>query len=750
MITRNAPKFILGVGLTILLLSVSWSVTASRLSKGSSTMLPGIRLVVPVIVCGSDCRSQQVGCENLRLNVCIPSCFLPVLSSASVGGGTAPYTFNVTDPNGVSVSISSQVEKPAGTFGVTFSATKVGPYTTTVTDAKGCRATCSAQPRLDVSVSAVTSLCVSAVLRAAVMGGTAPYTFTVIDPNGNPVATSPTSHDIFTGTSVTFAANKAGRYSVNVTDAIGCSGQSSVAAVTCKTLTQDEWGKNKPKFNGQKRAKTIQRIFRDQVKKLVVGVEGERSITFSPDAATCTMERLPASGVPEALPPGLGDVQINSDTCLTSVPLPLLNDKFQNPLLGQTIALALNAGGVFDHGGLTPDSEDDNDPALWHLVLCGNMVTQGVLPGGDGIFGTDDDIVDANDPKLTVTIPTSVVNAIAAGSTLEALGKFSVRNGLVTVAPGTVGRLQMLANFALAGEPNLGGASIADITAAVASVNKAFDGGRFLVGCSGAGKANLQINFNPNPVPQDTANACGGSFPSWVINTTLRETSGVGVIIDRFTTYTYDTNGNLLFSSSVTGDHFADFFNFCNPHSNHIPAFGQACGLSCQSLGGLGTGSVIMKFEGKDDNGQLVSFISDRLVLRGFEPRANLAISFSPNPASKTNQACGTQRPSWFFTATLIETAGIGINITRFTWDFYDDTGNLLSTQTNSSGDFSAIFTDCGVGSIRIAPGGRACGNQCISFGGVPSSGAVIMTFYGTDDRANPVIFASSRLKLLD
>lgn len=756
MIICNAPKFILGIALTILLLSVSWSVTASRMStKGSTTMLPGIRLVVPIEACGRECLSQQQGCGNLSLRVCLPSCPLPAQSTAIVTGGMAPYTFSVIDPNGLQVGTSPPTELNPGYFSVTFTTTKVGLYAVTVTDAKGCRATCTDQAHLAVFVSTATSLCISAPLKATVASGTGPYTFRVTDPSGASVMTS-SPNAVVGGTYVTFTAVKAGPYTVTVTDANGCQGTAVGAGIPCRSLTQSEWGKNKPKFNGLKRVKTIDRLFpafardRNNNRAFTVGIAaaGLRSVSFTQAAGPCIIDRLPASGAPTALSVGLGDSTVNADTCQTSPPLPLVSDMFQNELLGQTIALTLNAGGISDDGGLT--SDNGNFPALWHLVLCGSMVTQGVLPGNDDLFGTSDDSIDPADPKLTVAIPTSVINAIAFGSTLESLGKFTVKidTGSVTVAPGTVGRLLMLANLALAGDPDLslGGASLQDINAAVDGVNRAFDGGRFLIGCSGAGKSNLQINFNPNPV--DTTNACGGSFPSWVINTTLHETGGVGITIDKFITDTYDTNGSLLFSSAVSGDHFADFFHFCNPQTNAIPALGQACGLICRTLGGLSTGSVIMKFEGRDDNGQPVSFTSDRLVLRGSPTSANLAITFTPNPPPKATPGCSGSSSSWLYTATLTETTGIGINISKFTWDFYDATGNLFSTQTNNSGDFSAFFNDCGAASTRIAPNGRACGNLCISFGGAPISGSVVMTFYGTDDRGNKVIFASSRLRL--
>lgn len=640
---RNVLRFLLGVGATIILLSMNWTATPSSVStKGLGTKLNGIRLVAPLEGCdGTTCRSQQTGCENLSLDVCIPTCAVPAMSFAGVSRGTAPYTFTVTDPNGNPVSTSPPRDVGLGRFEVTFTATKVGSYIATVTDAKGCRVSCSDQAHLAVALEAPPCQ-IPGTFRASVGGGTAPYSFNVTDINGTPVPTSAPSPGSFGRFVSTFTGTKTGTYAVTVTDANGCQSKATGAVVPCSSLTQSEWGKNKPKFNGKKRAKTLKGLFASSFLRsggrgdLTVGVPGLglRSVTFLDDTTDCIIQRLPASGFPASLPAGLGDVGINANTCETSPPLPLIDDKFQNELLGQTIALTLNAGGFFDSGGLTPDSElpfftpPQLMPGLWHLGICSTMVTQSALSGNDGVLGTQDDLLDPgpdgvlgtqDDPKLAVNIPTSVLNAIADGSVLESLGKFEMQVGQVKVsAPArSVGRLLMLANFALAGETNLGGAGLADINSAVDAINRAFDQGRFLINCACSTCAHLQINFNPNPVPKST----------------------------------------------------------------------QPCGVNTP--------------------------------------------------------------PSWFCNATIMETAGIAINISRFTWDFYDSAGNVFFTQTNSSNDFSAFFDQCGAGSTRIPANSRVCGSWCISFAGALNSGSVIMTFYGTDDNGNQVSFSSSRLVLL-
>lgn len=638
MLIRSVLRILLGVGATILMLSMSWTATLSSVStKGMGTRLNGIRLVAPQIPdCSDLCGSQQAGCQNLALRICNISsavCSRSGPASAFFGGGVAPYTLSVTDPDGNPVSTSPQTEGV-----VTFMATKPGPYTATVTDARGCRVTCSYQTRLIAAVQ-VPPCQRGGTFRALVEGGTAPYSFIVTDINGNRVSTSaptPPSNGI---AFVTFTERQAGTHTVTVTDANGCQGKASGAVVPCSSLTQSEWGKNKPKFNGLKRAKTVRALFASSFRRtdgndLTVGVPGLglRSVTFLDDAASCIIDRLPASGFPTSLPVGLGDVRVGADSCQTSPQLPLVADKFQNELLGQTIALTLNAGGTLDSGGLTTDFFGADyflqlPLGLWSLLLCNNMSTQGALPGNDGLLGTQDDQLDPgpdgilgtqDDPKLAVTIPTPVLNTIALGSALELLGKFTVQvdNRKVTVPAGSVGRLLMLANFALAGEPNLGGASLADINSAVDAINRAFDQGRFLINCACPSCADLQINFNPNPVPK-SAQSCRGSSPSWFYSATIMENAGIGINISRFTWDFYDSAGNLYLTQTNSSSDFAAFFNKCWPGGTRIPANGRACGSLCISAGALNSGSVIMTFFGADDNGNQVSFSSSRLVLLG-------------------------------------------------------------------------------------------------------------------------------------
>lgn len=121
--------------------------------------------------------------------------------------------------------------------------------------------------------------------------GTAPFAVSVTGPDGRSVQVLPGD-----GSHIgAFVANLTGQYKVSARDARGVAEEITDALIPCSSLTQSEWARNKPKFNGEKRAKTIRRLVRDSLfgKTLVVGVSGERSITFPEDSAGCAMQLSP-------------------------------------------------------------------------------------------------------------------------------------------------------------------------------------------------------------------------------------------------------------------------------------------------------------------------------------------------------------------------------------------------------------------------------------------------------------------------
>jgi hypothetical protein len=136
-------------------------------------------------------------------------------------------------------------------------------------------------------------------------------------------------------------------------------------------------------------------------------------------------------------------------------------------LLARTVSLALNLRLDTQQqellkrrvpiSALASNQRPDAGFELGNFVLTPTLLTQGVLPGVDGVMGTSDDEVDANSARMQITVPASVLSALGSGATVSDLLK--------------------LANAALAGMPT-GDVSLSDITAAVDAINRGFDFGR--------------------------------------------------------------------------------------------------------------------------------------------------------------------------------------------------------------------------------------------------------------------------------
>ncbi len=149
-------------------------------------------------------------------SVCLGS---TVTLTVNAQGGTAPYSYSWTGPNGFTSTYN-----PVIIPNVTLS--DAGSYTATATDANGCSGTDSSI----VNVGALTvnvlpdpgSICIGSTitLTANVQGGTAPYSYSWTGPNGftstdNPVIISNAN------------ASNTGTYQVTVRDVNGCMGSDS-------------------------------------------------------------------------------------------------------------------------------------------------------------------------------------------------------------------------------------------------------------------------------------------------------------------------------------------------------------------------------------------------------------------------------------------------------------------------------------------------------------------------------------------
>ncbi|HYP28197.1 MAG TPA: hypothetical protein VE262_15890 [Blastocatellia bacterium] len=321
------------------------------------------------------------------------------------------------------------------------------------------------------NINVATCLGPPETFRFSLIGGTRlprtdpPYLVSVKDPLGNPVTVF-FNRDDFGRETFTFKGTLAGIYPIEVRDASECVLECAFVTTPCCTLTQEEYANSQFQLNDCNAQQIVKGLIGDPNSDcsffsspgrpsgpLTVGSFGlvptSAELTFNEGSEDCIFQRLPASGSPTRLPAGLHE-EINPDTCQTSPELPLNDDgKFRNELLGQAIALSLNTRLDFDIG---------------NLALCNTMVTRKAMPRF-GFVGRGGEMFGPG-PDLVVTIPKEVIEAL---SNLD-------------LEPEVDGLLE-LANRALSGNTELGGASLSAITAAIESINRGFNQCSYLVGC---------------------------------------------------------------------------------------------------------------------------------------------------------------------------------------------------------------------------------------------------------------------------
>ncbi|MFY9572575.1 MAG: hypothetical protein WAV20_14340, partial [Blastocatellia bacterium] len=300
-------------------------------------------------------------------------------------------------------------------------------------------------------------------LSANVSGGTEPYDLTwsvvgtgwsIENPPGNKA--NPISY-------TTGPAAGTATFTLVVLDAFGCRSTCTLD-VSCSppqvdncTLTQGFYGNQKGKFNNIAGTQLVAMLLSSG--DLTVGKPG-RSLTISggasaADSAACLVKRMPATQTPMCLP-DFGDKTLSTTNCQTSPGLPLNGQKWSNVLLGQVVTLSLNLR-------LDTKLNEPGHVALADRQICNTFMTQGALPGPDGMLGTNDDTINPADPPQTFSIPFSVTCA------LTHLG-----------LPHTVGGLLELANRALACQC-IDVATIGDVNQAVDAINRGYDQCRFLL-----------------------------------------------------------------------------------------------------------------------------------------------------------------------------------------------------------------------------------------------------------------------------
>ncbi len=352
---------------------------------------------------------------------------------AEATGGTAPYRYSWS---------------PEGQTAATIMARAGVNYTVTVTDASGCTSSASrslAQPSapLRVATAITNETCTGADGTATLRptGGTAPYTY-----EWNPAG--PTGA---TATNLT-----ARTYYVTITDANGCRttadvrvGKVNDCLVQHCTLTQGGYGNSNGRYCGGTRRTDLITGLLASGGNLVVG-SGARTLAFTSanaaQQAACIIAALPAGGPPTALPATGGP----ATGC--SAPASLLrNGRFNNVLLGQTIALSLNVRLDASLGSMV----------LPAFVAGTSRYSLASYPGASCTASGPSSTSAA--AALSVTLPVSVVRY------LSQLGQSN-----------TVAGLLALANQALGGS-TASLPSLADINEAVSAINELFVECRWLL-----------------------------------------------------------------------------------------------------------------------------------------------------------------------------------------------------------------------------------------------------------------------------
>ncbi len=225
----------------------------------------------------------------------------------------------------------------------------------------------------------------------------------------------------------------------NTEDGDGCSAEcrmevNLVLGSQFCTLSQGGWGSADGPANGPDGFVTRN----PEILPVTIGGPGQLTTIATQEAL---IAYLPKGGKPRALFPGERAFSTSGDVV----------EDGGGSLAGQTVALAL-AVNLSEREATFPDFAD---LILPRTPFC----TQGLLPGDDGLPGTEDDQLD---PASPVTGPWHLPNTVA-------------------VANNTVSDLLIIANQYLRGESNT--AAISEVNEALDTLNRAFDSCRRVVEC---------------------------------------------------------------------------------------------------------------------------------------------------------------------------------------------------------------------------------------------------------------------------
>jgi hypothetical protein len=390
----------------------------------------------------------------------------------TTASGTGPFTYAWTkNGNPIAGATSSCYTATAGAGGA------VDNYCVTVSGACGTPvqrcANLTANTNTATTAPDAQSGCAGdSVTVSTVTSGTGPFTWQW-SKNGTSVPGA-------TNSSFTFML-MAGDTQVCVTATGNCNSDTKCATLTVNdcngtfcSLTQGAYGNSNGRFNGIRRTELITYLL-TQHGPMTVGVSGVRSLTFAANAhdAQCIIDRLPAGGGDISLP-DFGDETLDNDCQTSPTPIVLQNGKFRNNLLGQTITLSLNVRLNAGFVGIGTCQGPGASPPFSDVEVCHTMVTQRVLPGPDGCYGTADDVPDLNGPDGDPTTPDNIRSRTISSNVLTALDNLGL--------PRTVGGVLALANRALA-NLSTAPAGISEVKGAADSLNNLFDECMMLLMC---------------------------------------------------------------------------------------------------------------------------------------------------------------------------------------------------------------------------------------------------------------------------
>jgi len=131
----------------------------------------------------------------------------------------------------------------------------------------------------------------------------------------------------------------------------------------------------------------------------------------------------------------------------------------------------------------------------------------------------------------------------------------------------------------------------------------------------------------------------------------------------------------------------------------------------------------------------------------GVQERTSATVALMPNPAISASSGCsGVVSPYWIVYVTL-SAGSSSLQVTQWTWDFYDHTGAIQEHHLYSASTFAGVFNQCGPGSSRVLAQNDTCTALCADLSG-DTSGSTEMSFTVLDEAGRPVTLRTARTVL--